>query len=47
MTSLPKGAVVSFLLFGPVSLFEGGILLAHPHPDLGNEIKIVPKIGGV
>lgn len=47
MTLLPKGAfVVSFLLFGPVLLFEWGIL-AHPRPDLRNEMKIVPKIGGV
>ena len=47
MTLLPKGPfVVSFLLFGPVLFFEWGIL-AHPHPDLRTEIKIVPKIGGI
>lgn len=47
MTLLPKGLfVVSFLLLGPVPLFEEGIL-AHPHPHLGKEIKIVPEIGGI
>lgn len=37
----PRDRVVAFLLLGPVSLFEEG-LLAHPHPDVRNEIKIVP-----
>lgn len=47
MTLLPKGPfVVCFLLFGPVLFFEWGILAYHPHPDLRNEIKIVPKIEG-
>lgn len=42
----PRERVVPFLLLGPAPLFEEG-LLAHPHPNLGNEIKIVPEIGGV
>lgn len=37
----PRDRVVTFLLLGPVRLFEEG-LLAHPHPDVRNEIKIVP-----
>lgn len=37
----PRDRVVAFLLLGPVPLFEEG-LLAHPHPHVRNEIKIVP-----